>query len=83
MVFIRNKRPRKLKLRQKVVFLLKNRIFANSKAAGGTAPGVISRGFRGSSPLAKITDHFGGLNPHKFLYWLCFSKCVDLAFSLL
>ena len=36
----------------------------------------------GWSPFVKITDHSGGLSPQKFLYWLCFSKFIDLAFKV-
>ena len=44
--------------------------------------GIIPMGAQGSgTPLAKITVHCGGrvLSTSKFLYELCFSKCIDLA----
>ena len=33
----------------------------------------------GGALLVKITVHLGGLSPQNFLYWSCFSKCIDLA----
>ena len=40
---------------------------------GAATPGVISRGLRGWSPLAKIIDQFGRLGPPK-------SSCIGPAF---
>ena len=44
---------------------------------------IIYGRLRGSeSFLLKLPVILGGSAPPKFLYWLCFSKCIDLAFKV-